>query len=42
MPQLLMSLLIDNFGWLGNRVIPLGGSRIAAMVLLAPDVYKRR
>lgn len=33
--QLLMSLLIDNFGWLGNHVIPLGGSRIAAMGLLA-------
>jgi bacterial/archaeal transporter family-2 protein len=33
--QLLMSLLIDNFGWLGNHVMPLGGSRIGAMVLLA-------
>lgn len=33
--QLLMSLLIDNFGWLGNHVIPLGSSRIGAMVLLA-------
>jgi len=33
--QLLMSLLIDNFGWLGNHVISLGSSRIAAMVLLA-------
>jgi transporter family-2 protein len=33
--QLLMSLLIDNFGWFGNPVIPLGGTRYIAMVLLA-------
>ena len=33
--QLLMSLLIDNFGWLGNHVIPLGSNRIGAMLLLA-------
>jgi len=33
--QLLMSLLIDNFGWLGNHVIPLGSSRTAAIALLA-------
>lgn len=33
--QLLMSLTIDNFGWFGNTVIPLGPSRIAALVLLA-------
>ncbi|APW40661.1 hypothetical protein RD110_12540 [Rhodoferax koreense] len=33
--QLLMSLLIDHFGWLGNAVIPLGTSRGAALVLLA-------
>jgi transporter family-2 protein len=33
--QLLMSLLIDNFGWLGNPAIPLDGGRFAAMVLLA-------
>jgi transporter family-2 protein len=33
--QLLMSLLIDNFGWLGNHVIPLGNSRIGAVALLA-------
>lgn len=33
--QLLMSLLIDNFGWLNNPVIALGGRRYAAMVLLA-------
>lgn len=33
--QLLMSLLIDNFGWLGNTVIELGTRRYAAMALLA-------
>lgn len=33
--QLLMSLLIDNFGWLGNTVIPLDNARGAAIVLLA-------
>jgi transporter family-2 protein len=33
--QLLMSLLIDNFGWLNNPVIPLSGSRYVAMILLA-------
>lgn len=33
--QLLMSVLIDNFGWLGNTVIELGGRRYAAMALLA-------
>lgn len=33
--QLSMSVLIDNFGWLGNEVITLSGSRIAALVCLA-------
>lgn len=33
--QLLMSLLIDHFGWLGNPVIALDGSRLLALVLLA-------
>jgi transporter family-2 protein len=33
--QLLMSLLIDHFGWLGNTVIRLNGARYAAMALLA-------
>ena len=33
--QLLMSLLIDHFGWLGNAVIPLGASRGVALLLLA-------
>ncbi|KLD65101.1 membrane protein [Xanthomonas hyacinthi DSM 19077] len=37
--QLLMSLLIDNFGWLSNPVIPLGGSRYAAMALLAVALF---
>lgn len=29
-----MSLVIDNFGWLGNAVIPLSERRFAAMALL--------
>jgi len=33
--QLLMSLLIDNFGWLNNPVIALSGARYMAMILLA-------
>lgn len=33
--QLLMSLLIDNFGWLGNTAMPIDPSRIVAMLLLA-------
>ncbi|MEE7545877.1 DMT family transporter [Xanthomonas sp. Kuri4-1] len=33
--QLLMSLLIDDFGWLGNAVIPLDVHRYAAVLLLA-------
>lgn len=37
--QLLMSLLIDNFGWFDNAVIPLDGSRIAALILLAIALF---
>lgn len=37
--QLLMSLLIDNFGWLNNPVIALSGSRYAAMALLAIALF---
>ena len=33
--QLLMSVLIDNYGWFGNAVIALGPRRMAALVLLA-------
>lgn len=33
--QLLMSLMIDNFGWLENTPIPLDPSRYVAMALLA-------
>ncbi|QWT19127.1 DMT family transporter [Bacillus sp. NP157] len=33
--QLLMSLLIDHFGWLENPVRPLDAARYAAMALLA-------
>lgn len=37
--QLLMSLLIDNFGWFNNAVIPLDGSRFAALLLLAIALF---
>ena len=37
--QLSMSVLIDNFGWLGNEVITLSGSRIAALACLAIALY---
>jgi transporter family-2 protein len=32
--QLTMSLLIDNFGWLGNASIPFSTSRLGAIVCL--------
>ena len=32
--QLLMSLLIDHFGWLGNNRLPLDPSRYLSMALL--------
>lgn len=32
--QLLMSLLIDHFGWLSNATLPLDASRYASMALL--------
>lgn len=37
--QLLMSLLIDHFGWMGNSVIPLDEHRYAAMGLLAVALF---
>ena len=37
--QLLMSLLIDHFGWLNNPVIHLDGSRLAAIALLAVALF---
>ncbi|MEN6670227.1 DMT family transporter [Psychrobacter sp. B38] len=37
--QLSMSVLIDNFGWLGNEMIQLSGSRIAALICLAIALY---
>ena len=37
--QLLMSLLIDHFGWFHNAVIPLDSSRLAALVLLAIALF---
>ena len=32
--QLAMSMLIDNFGWLGNAAIPFSMSRLGAVVCL--------
>lgn len=32
--QLTMSMLIDNFGWLGNAAIPFSMSRLAAVLCL--------
>lgn len=37
--QLLISLLIDHFGWLNNPVIHLDGSRLAAIALLAVALF---
>jgi len=37
--QLSMSVLIDNFGWLGNEAISLSSSRISALVCLAIALY---
>lgn len=37
--QLVMSLLIDNFGWFNNTVITMDGSRIAALLLLAIALF---
>lgn len=33
--QLTMSMLIDNFGWLGNAAIGFSASRLGAIVCLA-------
>lgn len=37
--QLSMSVLIDNFGWLGNEAISLSGTRISALICLAIALY---
>ena len=37
--QLAMSMLIDNFGWLGNEAVALSTNRILAMVCLAGALY---
>lgn len=37
--QLLMSLLIDHFGWFDNAIIELDPSRIAALILLAIALF---
>lgn len=37
--QLAMSMLIDNFGWLGNTAIPFSTSRLAAVVCLSIALF---
>ncbi|MFP8967822.1 DMT family transporter [Pokkaliibacter sp. CJK22405] len=37
--QLLMSLLIDNFGWLGNSAIEFSPTRIGAVICLGAALY---
>lgn len=37
--QLAMSMLIDNFGWLGNAEIPFSASRLGAVVCLAIALF---
>lgn len=37
--QLAMSMLIDNFGWLGNAAIAFSPSRLAAVVCLAIALF---
>lgn len=37
--QLTMSLLIDNYGWLGNTAIPFSTHRLAAIVCLAAALW---
>lgn len=37
--QLLVSMLVDNFGWFGNEVIPFGGKRLLGLVLMVGSLY---
>lgn len=37
--QLTMSMLIDNFGWLGNESIPFSMSRLGAIVCLGIALF---
>ena len=37
--QLLMSMLIDNFGWLNNAELPFSSYRLAAVVCLGIALY---
>ena len=37
--QLTMSMLIDNFGWLGNASIPFSMSRIGAIICLGIALF---
>lgn len=37
--QLAMSMLIDNFGWFGNEVIPFSATRLGAVIFLGIALY---
>lgn len=37
--QLLMSLLIDHFGWFGNEILPFSIYRVGALIFLAIALY---
>lgn len=37
--QLLMSMLIDHFGWLGNAVLPFSTYRLGALMFLGLALY---
>lgn len=37
--QLTMSMLIDNFGWLGNAAIPFSTSRLSAVLCLGIALF---
>ncbi|MGB7801794.1 DMT family transporter [Buttiauxella sp.] len=37
--QLAMSMLIDNFGWLGNEAIPFSMTRLGAVICLGIALY---
>jgi transporter family-2 protein len=37
--QLAMSILIDNFGWLGNEAIPFSMNRLGAVLCLGVALF---
>ena len=37
--QLLMSILIDNFGWFGNEMLPFSLYRLGALICLGIALY---